>query len=324
MGLEELEAPEPVAPAEASTEAEVDGDGDSDHEDADIHTVSDFVDEVESEGEAVESDIPDDIEEPLVGDDPAEPVFEEGDGAIETDGASSSGDFRWNKASTNIPSAPPPAHKQSDDVIPSVDTNVLADVSADENVVYVDDDESAEDAEESVSASESHGFDAEDVYTEASETSESKSDDDSSSSSSGPDDLAAYSEEQDTESSDASGESSSDTDSHSDSTAGSADSEPAAKRSSKLPASGEGEEWLPGDGTRNVPEGFPIKGNADSGLYHPPASHSYTNTIAEIYFANVEAAEAHGYTLPKSLRDVAKELGKEALNSLNEEKNSDG
>ena len=62
---------------------------------------------------------------------------------------------------------------------------------------------------------------------------------------------------------------------------------------------------MEGDGTHHIPEGFPIKGNANSGLYHPKESHSYENTIAEIYFASAEAAEAHGYRLPKAMQKQA-------------------
>jgi large subunit ribosomal protein L17 len=48
------------------------------------------------------------------------------------------------------------------------------------------------------------------------------------------------------------------------------------------------------------PEGFPIKGNADSKLYHTPESPYYEQTVAEVWFASAEAAEAAGYSLPPS------------------------
>ncbi len=51
------------------------------------------------------------------------------------------------------------------------------------------------------------------------------------------------------------------------------------------------------------PEGFPIKGNADSMLYHVPDTRFYNSTVAEIWFATAEAAEAAGYQLPPSQRD---------------------
>jgi large subunit ribosomal protein L4 len=50
------------------------------------------------------------------------------------------------------------------------------------------------------------------------------------------------------------------------------------------------------------PEGFPIKGNADSKLYHVPGSSFYKRTVAEVWFRNAEAAEAAGFELPPSQR----------------------
>ena len=55
------------------------------------------------------------------------------------------------------------------------------------------------------------------------------------------------------------------------------------------------------------PEGFPIKGNADSMLYHVPDSRFYNSTVAEIWFADAEAAEAAGYQLPPSQREKTDE-----------------
>ncbi len=75
-----------------------------------------------------------------------------------------------------------------------------------------------------------------------------------------------------------------------------------AERPDSLPAEGEGVDWVAGDGTNNVPEGFTIKGNASSRIYHPESSPSYENTIAEVYFATPEAAERAGYRMPKSLQ----------------------
>ncbi|CRK60047.1 LSU ribosomal protein L4p (L1e) [Alloactinosynnema sp. L-07] len=50
------------------------------------------------------------------------------------------------------------------------------------------------------------------------------------------------------------------------------------------------------------PEGFPIKGNADSMLYHVPDSAFYDRTVAEVWFTTAEAAEAAGFQLPPSQR----------------------
>ena len=50
------------------------------------------------------------------------------------------------------------------------------------------------------------------------------------------------------------------------------------------------------------PEGFAIKGNADSMLYHLPGSRSYNQTKAEVWFATEEDAEAAGFSKPPSQR----------------------
>ncbi len=51
------------------------------------------------------------------------------------------------------------------------------------------------------------------------------------------------------------------------------------------------------------PAGFSIKGNASSKLYHRPGTPFYDSTIAEVWFASAEAAEAAGFALPKSQQD---------------------
>ncbi len=56
-----------------------------------------------------------------------------------------------------------------------------------------------------------------------------------------------------------------------------------------------------------MPEGFEIKGNASSKLYHVPGSSFYNRTKAEVWFASAEDAEAAGFELPKSQRDDAGE-----------------
>lgn len=48
------------------------------------------------------------------------------------------------------------------------------------------------------------------------------------------------------------------------------------------------------------PEGFVIKGNADSMLYHTPDSPFYGRTNAEVWFATEAAAEAAGFSKPTS------------------------
>jgi HSP20 family protein len=54
-----------------------------------------------------------------------------------------------------------------------------------------------------------------------------------------------------------------------------------------------------GDGTTNCPPDYPVKGNADSGLYHEPGSSSYAQTIPEFCFASASAAEAAGFRAPE-------------------------
>ncbi len=46
----------------------------------------------------------------------------------------------------------------------------------------------------------------------------------------------------------------------------------------------------------SAPEGFTIKGNADSNKYHGPGSQWYEQTDAEVWFRSEEAAEAAGFT----------------------------
>ncbi|OBF40358.1 hypothetical protein A5719_15990 [Mycolicibacterium peregrinum] len=55
---------------------------------------------------------------------------------------------------------------------------------------------------------------------------------------------------------------------------------------------GAGSVRVSGAGT---PTGYLIKGNEDSMLYHSPESPSYSVTIAEIWFADVESAEKAGF-----------------------------
>jgi NAD(P) transhydrogenase subunit alpha len=50
-----------------------------------------------------------------------------------------------------------------------------------------------------------------------------------------------------------------------------------------------------GDGSSDCPEGYPIKGNASSRIYHEPRGASYGLTIPELCFASAADAEAAGY-----------------------------
>ncbi len=61
----------------------------------------------------------------------------------------------------------------------------------------------------------------------------------------------------------------------------------------------------PLEDVNEAPEGFPIKGNADSKLYHRPGTRFFESTVAEIWFADDASAEAAGYSLPKSQQEDA-------------------
>lgn len=45
----------------------------------------------------------------------------------------------------------------------------------------------------------------------------------------------------------------------------------------------------------SAPDGYTVKGNADSGLYHVEGSQWFEQTIAEFWFKDAEAAEAAGF-----------------------------
>jgi large subunit ribosomal protein L4 len=66
---------------------------------------------------------------------------------------------------------------------------------------------------------------------------------------------------------------------------------------------GKGSHAALADGSQ--PEGFEIKGNADSMLYHVPGSVFYERTVAEVWFASVADAEKAGFQSPPSQRDDA-------------------
>ncbi|WP_088289662.1 50S ribosomal protein L17 [Kineosporia sp. A_224] len=59
----------------------------------------------------------------------------------------------------------------------------------------------------------------------------------------------------------------------------------------------------PADGS--APEGFDIKGNADSMKFHTPESPWYGQTKAEVWFRTAEAAEAAGFVNAKPADDEA-------------------
>ena len=53
---------------------------------------------------------------------------------------------------------------------------------------------------------------------------------------------------------------------------------------------------LPMDDPYEVPDGYPVKANASFGLYYMPDSDLYEDTMAELWFATEEIAQANGFT----------------------------
>lgn len=78
--------------------------------------------------------------------------------------------------------------------------------------------------------------------------------------------------------------------------AGDADSDGEANAVDESPH-GEGSH-APLDDVNEAPEGYEIKGNAQSMLYHEPDSRYYKATKAEVWFDSVESAEAAGFSKP--------------------------
>lgn len=64
----------------------------------------------------------------------------------------------------------------------------------------------------------------------------------------------------------------------------------------------------PEDGS--VPDGYPIKGNEQSGMFHEPGSRYYKATKAEFFFASVDDAEKAGFTAPGAKHDDDEEEAK--------------
>lgn len=64
---------------------------------------------------------------------------------------------------------------------------------------------------------------------------------------------------------------------------------------------------IAGDGTAICPPGFPVKGNAQSMIYHEPGQVSYPPTVPEFCFASAEAAEAAGYRQSRARGQRAEE-----------------
>jgi large subunit ribosomal protein L4 len=90
---------------------------------------------------------------------------------------------------------------------------------------------------------------------------------------------------------------------------------PKAKPADKAEAEPEDETHPYGEGSHAAlpdgeqPDGFPIKGSRGSKRYHVPGSSHYNRTVADVWFADEQAAESAGFELPPSQRK-AKEEGK--------------
>lgn len=53
---------------------------------------------------------------------------------------------------------------------------------------------------------------------------------------------------------------------------------------------------LPLDDPHQAPDGYPVKGSMRTGKYHAPGTPGYEDTVAEIWFASPELAEANGFS----------------------------
>ena len=95
----------------------------------------------------------------------------------------------------------------------------------------------------------------------------------------------------------------------------------APDRSTVDSTGGEGSVEPPEDGS--IPDGFEIKGNANSMKYHVPGGRYYDATIAEVFFDTTEHAEAAGYEAPAADEAVVEELAEEEAAESAEEESAD-
>lgn len=58
--------------------------------------------------------------------------------------------------------------------------------------------------------------------------------------------------------------------------------------------------WVPPNADGSCPDGYPIKANDNSGIYHTPDGRFYERTKPERCYATSAAAEADGYRAAKS------------------------
>ncbi|MGL4178388.1 MAG: 50S ribosomal protein L4 [Dermatophilaceae bacterium] len=59
----------------------------------------------------------------------------------------------------------------------------------------------------------------------------------------------------------------------------------------------------------SAPEGYTVKGNGDSGLYHLPGGRWYESTVAEFWFQDEAAAQAAGFTKAGSRKQASGHAG---------------
>ena len=57
--------------------------------------------------------------------------------------------------------------------------------------------------------------------------------------------------------------------------------------------------WVESD-TTDAPEGYPVKVNVRSGIYHEPGGRSYDRTRADRWYRSASDAEADGFRASKS------------------------
>ena len=60
-----------------------------------------------------------------------------------------------------------------------------------------------------------------------------------------------------------------------------------------------GQTWVAPTDDGQCPEGYPLKANVDSGIYHAPGQMSYDRTVPERCYATGEDAEADGFRAAK-------------------------
>ncbi len=90
---------------------------------------------------------------------------------------------------------------------------------------------------------------------------------------------------------------------------GSASDEPESSEHSERDQA-EGSVPAPEDGS--IPDGYEIKGNANSMKYHVPGGRYYDITQAEVFFDSAESAEAAGYEAPAADAPTDDSQGREA------------